>query len=164
MRDITIRLARESDLARINAIYNHYVLHSTCTYQTEPETEAGRKAWFGAHGAKHPITVAEINGDIAGWGALSKFHPREAYGRTVEDSVYVEDALHRQGIGSALMADLIARAKALGHHTIIAAVDSEQPASLALHKKFGFEHAGVLREAGFKFGKWLNVVYLQRML
>lgn len=164
MEAITIRLAKESDLARINDIYNYYVLNSTCTYQTEPETAAGRAAWFSMHGPKHPVTIAELGGNVVGWGSLSKFHPREAYSRTVEDSVYVQEGLHGRGIGSALMRDMVERAKGLGHHTIIAAVDSEQPASMALHKKFGFLHAGLLREAGFKFGKWLDALYLQRML
>jgi phosphinothricin acetyltransferase len=164
MQTTKIRLAKESDLARINDIYNYYVLNSTCTYQTEPETAAGRAAWFKMHGPQHPIIVAERAGQVVGWGSLSKFHPREAYSRTVEDSVYVQEDLHSQGIGSALMQGMVERAKALGHHTIIAAVDSEQPASLALHKKYGFVEAGRLREAGFKFGKWLDAIYMQRMV
>src|SRR5438477_3224947 len=100
---LNIRLASAADLADINAIYNHYVLHSTCTYQTEPETMEARRAWFEHHGARHPITVAEESGQIVGWGSLSRFHARAAYAQTVENSVYVDHRLHRRGIGRALL-------------------------------------------------------------
>ena len=161
---VSIRNATAADLPAINAIYNHYVLHSTCTYQEEPSTPEERAAWFKAHGPKHPVTVAEQDGKVVGWGALSHFHPRSAYGRTVEDSVYVRHDFHRQGVGAALLADLIGRAKAAGHHTILALIDSGQRGSIELHEKFGFAEAGRLREVGFKFARWGDVVYLQRML
>src|SRR5690349_15730002 len=139
MSGIAIRAARVEDLAAINDIYNHFVLCSTCTYQTEPETMEARRAWFEAHGEKHPVTVAVEAGEVVGWGSLSAFHKRAAYGRTVENSVYVHHRHHRKGIGRALLADLIERAAALGHHTIIAGVDAEQEASVALHGALGFE-------------------------
>src|SRR5215210_4102288 len=120
----TIRLAREADLPAINTIYNHFVLHSTCTYQEEPSTPEERAAWFAAHGAQHPITVAERDGEVMGWGSLSRFHPRSAYGRTVEDSVYVRKDCHRQGIGAALLGDLLERAKSIGHHSVLGLIDS----------------------------------------
>jgi phosphinothricin acetyltransferase len=159
-----IRLARAADLPAINAIYNHYVLHSTCTYQEEPSTADERAAWFAAHGPAHPVTVAEADGGLVGWGSLSRFHPRSAYGRTVENSVYVRHDLHRRGIGRLLLADLIDRAKSIGHHSIIALIDSAQPGSIALHEKFAFVEVGRLREVGFKFGRWGDVIYMQRML
>ena len=159
-----IRLANESDLPAINAIYNHFVLHSTCTYQEVPSTAEERAAWFAAHGPAHPVTVAERDGEVLGWGSLSRFHPRSAYGRTVENSVYVRHDCQRRGIGAALLGDLIERAKAAGHHTILSLVDSGQPGSAALHEKFGFVEVARLREVGFKFGRWLDVVYLQRMV
>ena len=105
-----IRPAAQADLPAINAIYNHYVLTSTCTYQTEPSTDAERLAWFRERGPKHPITVAERHGQIVGWGSLSHFHPRAAYQHTVEDSVYVRHDCHRQGLGRTLLLDLIAGA------------------------------------------------------
>ena len=159
-----IRLATVDDLPAVHDIYNHYVLCSTCTYQTEVEPLSVRQAWFAARGPEHPVTVAELDGEIVGWGALSRFHPRSAYGRTVENAVYVRKDRHRRGVGRALLADLIDRGTVLGHHTIIALVDAEQGGSLALHERLEFERAGRLREAGFKFGRWLDVVYLQRML
>lgn len=164
MPELQIRPATPADLDAINRIYNHYVLCSTCTYQTEPETAEARSAWFAGHGPAHPITVAERAGRVIGWGSLSRYHVRAAYGRTVEDSVYVDADHQRQGVGRALLADLVARAMALGHHAIIAGIDAEQPGSVALHASFGFVHVGRLREVGFKFGRWLDVLYMQRTL
>jgi phosphinothricin acetyltransferase len=164
MPGTTIRLAHGADLPAINAIYNHYVLHSTCTYQEDPSTAEDRAGWFAAHGPVHPITVAEVEGEVVGWGSLSRFHPRSAYRRTVENSVYVRHDLHRRGIGRALLADLIGRAEALGHHTIIAIIDAEQPASVAIHRAHGFDSVSRLKEVGFKFGRWRDVVHMQRML
>ena len=157
----TIRLATASDLTAINDIYNHYVHESTSTYQERPEPIESRHQWFARHGNAHPVTVAEVDGRVVGWGALSPFHARSAYRFTVENSVYVAADHHRQGIGDALLADLIVRARAIGHRTIIAGIDGDQMASVAIHAKHGFVRAGELREVGFKFGRWLNVVYMQ---
>lgn len=161
---ITLRPAVESDLAAINDIYNHYVLHSTCTYQDEPESPDSRRQWFSHHGDQHPVIVAETGGRVAGWGSLSAYHPRSAYRHTVENSVYVHHRHHRQGIGSRLLKELIVRARALGHHAIIAGIDADQPASIALHAKFHFEKVGHMKQVGFKFGRWLDVVYMELLL
>ena len=159
-----IRLACESDLAAINAIYNHYVLHSTCTYQLAPESDGARRAWFQAHGKEHPVTVAESAGEVVGWASLNRYHPREAYARTVENSIYVRHDRQRRGIGRALLADQIERARQLGHHTILALISAEQAASIALHEAFGFQKAAHLRELGWKQGQWLDVVFMQLLL
>jgi L-amino acid N-acyltransferase len=164
MTPIAIRSATESDLTAINDIYNHYVLRSTCTYQEEPEPIDGRRQWFLKHGAKHPVTVAHLDGQIVGWGALSSYHARSAYRNTVENSVYVHHEHHRRGIGSLLLRDLIARAHALGHHAIIAGIDGDQAGSVALHAKFGFQEVGRLKQVGFKFGRWLDVIYMGLIL
>jgi phosphinothricin acetyltransferase len=164
MSDLTLRPAVDADLRAINDIYNHYVLHSTATYQEEPETMQGREAWFTRHGLMHPVIVAEVDGLLVGWGSLSAFHSRSAYRRTVENSIYVHPAHHRRGIGRTLLVDLIRLARDAGHHTIIALIDGDQPASVGLHAAHGFREAGHLREVGFKFGRWLNVVQMQLML
>ncbi len=161
---VVIRRAVRSDLTAVNDIYNHYVWHSTCTYQEEPETTASRRQWFGQHGAKHPVVVAEVNDEVVGWGSLSAYHPRSAYRRTVENSVYVHHQHHRRGVGSLLLNDLIVRARGLGHHAIIAGIDAEQAASVALHDRFGFQKVGQFRQVGFKFGRWLDVIYLELVL
>ena len=165
MNDVAIRPAEVLDLGAINDIYNHYVICSACTYQTEPETMEARRAWFEGHGERHPVTVAvDGGGRVLGWGSLSAFHKRAAYSRTVENSVYVHPEALRRGIGRALLADQMERAAALGHHTIIAGIDAEQEASVGLHAAMGFERVALLREVGFKFGRWLHVIYMQRML
>jgi L-amino acid N-acyltransferase YncA len=164
---VHIRLATADDLVAINDIYNHYVLTSTATYQETPEPIDGRRAWFARHqSTARPAIVAcaESSGEVIGWGALSPYHQRSAYRFSVENSVYVRHALHGRGVGSALLADLITRARAAQLHTIVAGIDAEQTASIALHAKFGFVRAGQLKHVGFKFSRWLDVVYMQLVL
>src|SRR4051812_19525385 len=156
-----IRLAEVADLPAINEIYNYYVSRSTCTYQETPEGSGPRQAWFEQHGPRHPVTVAELDGTVVGWGALSTFHTRSAYRFTVENSVYVHHAYQRRGIGGAILQDLIARAAAIGHRTIIAGIDASQDGSIALHARHGFVKAGYLAGVGYKFGRWLDVMYMQ---
>lgn len=159
-----IRPATEADLVAINDIYNHYVLHSTCTYQEEPEPIKGRRQWLHHHGDQHPVIVFEADGLVVGWGSLSAYHARSAYRRTVENSVYVHHQQHRRGIGSLLLQELIVRARSLGHHAIIAGIDAEQTASVALHARFHFEKVGQFKQVGFKFGRWLDVIYMELVL
>jgi len=161
---ITIRPAVLEDCVAINEIYNHYVLHDTCTYQTEPDSLAERLAWFEGHAGRHAVFVAEERGDVLAWGALSAFHPRIGYRFSVEDSIYVRhDRLHR-GLGKALLGELLAAARTAGYHTVIALISADKPNSIALHERFGFTHAGTLQHAGYKFDTWLDVAYLQLML
>lgn len=159
-----LRDASTHDLAAINEIYNHFVLHSACTYQEAPTTPEERSKWFGQHDAQHPVVVAELGGLVVGWGSLSSYHARSAYRFTVENSVYVHHQHHKQGIGSAILGELLARSSALGHHAVIAGIDSEQAGSIALHVKLGFQKVGYLRQVGFKFGRWLDVVYMEHLV
>lgn len=168
---VVIRPAALADLPAINAIYNHYVLHSTATYQEEPEPITGREAWFARHGPSHPVTVAVdasgtlgAAGAVVGWASLSPFHARSAYRFTVENSVYLHPDARGRGLGTRLLADLLDRGRALGHRSVVALIDADQPASIALHRRFGFAPAAHLNQVGFKFGRWLDVVYLQLML
>lgn len=162
--ELVIRPATVADLGAVRAIYNHYVAHSTCTFQTEPDTEADRLTWFHARSPAHPVTVAVAAGEVVGWASLSAWNARGGYARTVEASVYVRPDSHRRGVGRALALDLIDRARTLGHHTIVGAACAEMTASLALQDALGFERAGRLREVGHKFGRWLDVVYTQLVL
>ena len=165
MPTFTIRLATADDLEAIRAIYNHYVTHSTCTYQIEHETADERLAWFrGRDLARHPVTVAESEGRVIGWAALSRWNTRCAYAGTAEASVYIHHEHHRRGLGKALLLDLIERAKAAGLHTVIGGASSDQHASLALQAALGFEPVGTFREVGYKFGRRLDVTYMQLML
>jgi len=164
MADVRLRPMTRGDLDAVNAIYNHFVRHSTCTYQLEPETAAARAAWFDDHGPAHPLLVAERGGTVVGRGSLSRYNPRGGYARTVENSVYVAHDVHRQGIGSLILGELVALARTHSHHLIVAGIDAAQEASVALHTRFDFTHAGRFSEAGFKFDRWLDVVYMQLVL
>ena len=164
MNQLQIRLATEADLPIINDIYNHYVVNSTCTYQMEPERMEDRLKWFAAHGPKHPVTVVEIDGKVLGWGSLSQFHRRAAYQNTVENSIYIHHEHRRKGLGAAILAHQIRRAREIGHHTILAIIDSDQAGSIGLHERFGFSRAAHLKQLGFKFNRWLDVVYMQLLL
>jgi len=162
---VSIRLATEADLPAINDIYNYYVLRSTCTYQLEPETLDARVAWFRSHPPdKYPVLVAEWAGEVAGWGALSKFRERAAYAPTVEASVYIRHDLHRRGLGRALLVELIARARQIGYHSLLGGTSADQAASIALQENLGFVRVAHFKQVGFKFGQWLDVIFLQLML
>ncbi|MBS0203150.1 MAG: N-acetyltransferase [Planctomycetes bacterium] len=161
----SIRLAEEADLPTINDIYNFYVRTCTCTYQLEPETIEDRIAWFRDHQPEtYPVIVAEVDGQVVGWGSLSRFRPRAAYSPTVEGSIYIHHDFHRRGLGRLLLGDLIERARHAGFHSMIGGASADQTASIALQESFGFRHVARLSEVGYKFGKRLDVVYLQLML
>ena len=161
---LPLRPARREDCPAISAIYNHYVEHDTCTYQTEPESLSDRQAWFDKHGPRHPVFVAESDGAIVGWASLSPYNLRHGYRMTVEDSVYLDPTWRGRGLGTALLRHLIDAARACGHHTIIAAISAEQAPSVALHARAGFVEAGRLTQVGHKFGRWLDVLYMQLVL
>ena len=161
---LILRPAEIDDCEAINAIYNYYVIHSTTTYQLEPDSLETRERWFEAHGPRHPIIVAERSGAIVGWGSLNLWRNRGAYDNTVENSVYVANGFHGQGIGSTILGELIRLGREVGHHTIIAVIDADQSGSIHLHGKHGFTEVGRLKQLGFKFGRWLDVVYMQLML
>jgi phosphinothricin acetyltransferase len=110
------------------------------------------------------VTVAELAGDVIGYGAFGLFRPQSGYKFTVEHSVYVAPAHHRRGIGSALLGDLIDRARNSGYRVMVAVIDSEQAPSIALHARFGFVKTGQLNQVGFKSGKLLDAVFMQLSL
>lgn len=160
-----LRLASEDDLVAINDIYNHYVLHSTCTYQLEPEPLEGRTAWFREHARQGlPVTAAELDGQVVGWGSLSRFNARAGYDPTVEASVYVGHDHLGRGLGRLLLVDLVERARSAGFHSVIGGASAEQTASIALQESLGFRRVGRLEQVGYKFDQWLDVIYLQLLL
>ncbi len=165
MPAFTIRRATENDLEAIRAIYNYFVATSTCTFQIDPDTADERLAWFRDRNAKvHPVTVAEADGRVIAWAALSPWKSRCAYVNSAEASVYVHHEYHRRGIGKALLLDLIERAKAAGLHTVIGGACTEQQSSVALQLAVGFQLIGTFREVGRKFDRWLDVTYMQLLL
>ena len=165
MSGIVIRDARESDAEAIAAIYAHHVLNGTASYDIEPPT-AGRTAGKIRRIAEAgwPFLVADLDGEVAGYAYATQFRDREAYRFTAEDSIYVHPDHMRRGIGRALLEALIERSAQFGFRSIIAVVGGAEPASIALHEGCGFEVVGRLKGAGFKFGRWLDNVYMQREL
>jgi L-amino acid N-acyltransferase len=160
----TIRLADRSDASGILAIYNHYVSNSTALFDLVPRTLEEQEEWIEQHSGGHPAVVAELAGDIVGFGSLSRYRSRPAYATTVEDSVYLLDGHQGRGIGRLILSELVRLAETHGFHAIIARITGENDASIKLHARCGFEVVGTEREVGRKFGRWLDVVEMQRML
>ena len=164
MTRCSIRLATRDDAGIINDIQNHYVVGSTATFHTEPLSLIERLAWLENRTSVHPVTVAEVDRQIVGWGALEVFRGRRAYQRTAEFSVYVHHEWHRRGIGRAIMVDLETRARALNYHALVGGCCSESTAVIALLEAMGFGRVAHFREVGRKFDRWLDVVFLERIL
>ena len=160
----TIRRATAADLDAINAIYNHYVLNSTCTYEEAPWTAQQRAAWWADHDGRLAVLVAEHDGRIVGWASLTQFRPASGYRFTVKDSIYLAPEWCGRGLGRRLLEALLAPEHVGGFRSVIAGISADQTPSLKLHAKLGFVEVARLKEVGFKFGRWLDVVYLQRML
>ncbi len=160
-----VRLATRADTGAISEIYNHWVETSTVIFDILARTPAEQAAWLDEHAGGHPAVVAVADdGTVAGFGALSKYRDRPAYAMTAEDAVYVHPDAVGGGVGRAIVADLVARAHAHGFHSVMARIAGHNEASVALHASLGFETVGIEREVGRKFGQWLDVVIMQRML
>lgn len=167
MSDVQIRRALRRDVPGIQSIYNHSVLHDTGSYDDEPRPVGERYAWFEDHERSGlPIYVAEVSGVVVGWSALSWFRARPGYRFTVEDSIYVRDGFRGVGIGRELLNRVVHDAGAiLGMRTVVAVIgDAENKASIGLHARCGFVQAALLRQVGFKFGRWLDQIWMQRLL
>ena len=161
---LVARLATAADADPIRAIYNREVTGSTVTFDLRPRSLADQRAWIEAHAGIHPAVVAVAGDRVVGFGSLSPYRDRPAYSTTVEDSVYV-DAGHRgQGAGRLLLSELLRLAELHGFHSVMGRVVGGHQASIALHRACGFELVGVEREVGRKFGRWLDVVLMQRLL
>ena len=160
----TLRPASSRDLPAILEIYNEAVRTSTATFATRPETLRERRSWFRSHGRRHPILVAETAGRVVGWASLSSWSDRGGYLNTAEDSFYVDADFQGQGIGHALLQTLLKKATQAGHQTVIARMCTESRASIHLHRRMGFRPAGTLKAVGWKFGRYLDVLTMQRLL
>jgi L-amino acid N-acyltransferase len=161
---LSIREAGPSDAAAIADIYNQAVLHTTATFDTVAQSADERLAWLSSHGPAHPVIVAEEDGVVLGWGSLSRYSARPAYARTAEMSTYVDEASRGRGVGGALAAALLERGTAAGLHVLLVRICTENEVSLAMYERLGFEHVGVLREVGEKFGRLLDVAVFQKVL
>jgi phosphinothricin acetyltransferase len=159
-----LRLASSSDAAAIRRIYNREVLETTHTFDLEPRTLEQQRAWIAEREGALGVVVAEMDGAVVGFASLSPYRPRAAYRTTVENSVYVDESARGTGVGRALLEELIRVATQRGFHTIIAHIVGGHEASIGLHHACGFTIVGTEREVGRKFGRWLDVVVMQRML
>lgn len=165
MGDITVRDASEGDVPAITEIYSYEVLHGTATFDIEPKTLDDRLLWLReTQQPPHRVIVADDGIAVVGWGVLHPFHTRAAYRFTTEDSVYIHQDRRGEGIGKLVLARLVELARLGGFHTIMAGMSEGNEASVRLHQRFGFEIVGVEREVGYKFERWIDVTWMQKML
>jgi L-amino acid N-acyltransferase len=161
---MTVRDAAPADAPRVLEIYNQAVAGTTATFDTRPRTPVEQEEWSARHVGAHPVLVAADGARVTGWASLSAYSDRAAYDRTVEISVYVAEEDRRRGAGRLLMEAVIARARELGHHAILARITTENLVSIRLHETLGFFHVGALREVGVKFGRLLDVELMELLL
>ena len=162
---IQIRAYQNEDTQAILDIINYNILNSTALYDYNIRTYEQQQAILEDKLKKNfPVFVAEINGELKGFGMYSEFRFREAYKFTVEHSVYVDKDANGKGIGKLLLEELIAVARQQKLHTMIGVIDSENQGSIAFHEKFGFKTVGIIKESGYKFDRWLDSVFMQLIL
>ncbi|BBK32739.1 phosphinothricin acetyltransferase [Stella humosa] len=166
MPAILLRDAVDTDLPSLHAIYAHHVRHGLASFEeTPPDLDEMRRRHAGVVAAGYPYLVAEVAGSVAGYSYASGYRARSAYRFSVEDSIYLAPGMAGQGIGSALLAQLIARCEAGPWRQMVAVIgDSANQPSIALHRRFGFRPVGVLEQVGFKFGRWVDSILMQRPL
>ncbi|HCZ0171345.1 TPA: N-acetyltransferase [Staphylococcus aureus] len=157
-----IRCAKKEDLNAILAIYNDAIINTTAVYTYKPQTIDERIAWFETKQRNHePIFVFEENGSVLGFATFGSFRPWPAYQYTIEYSIYVDASARGKGIASQLLQRLIVEAKAKGYRTLVAGIDASNEASIKLHQKFNFKHAGTLTNVGYKFDYWLDLAFYE---
>ena len=163
---LIIRPSRDEDVAAVTAIYAHHVLNGTGTFETEPPSPsdmAARRA--DVLGKKLPYLVAEENSEVLGFAYCNWFKPRPAYRFSAEDSIYMSESARGKGLGAKLLAALSRAAEAAGVRKLIAVIgDSANAGSIGVHRSQGFTHVGVLKDCGWKFGEWRDVVLMEKVL
>jgi len=161
---LELRLAQPEDLPAIHSIYAHHVLHGLASFEEEPPSvdELGRR-YRDVTGRGLPYLVAEYGADVAGYGYCSPYRARSGYRYALEDSIYLRHDMTGRGIGKRLLEELVRRCEGLGYRQMIAVIgDSANVASIGVHAACGFLRVGTLRSVGFKFGRWVDSVYMQR--
>jgi len=163
---VEVRAAAQGDLAAIQAIYAHHVLHGLATFEeVAPGVEEMRRRQQDVSGRGLPYLVGEERGEILGYGYCAPYRARSAYRYALEDSVYIKDGHLGKGIGTRILSELIRICEGLGYRQVIAVIgDSANTGSIALHARLGFLRVGTLRSTGYKFGRWVDSVLMQRPL
>ena len=164
MEAVRIRRATPADAPAIAAIYNHEVENETSTFDLVPRSAQDQLDWQSARDGAFGVFVAELGGEVVGFGALSPYKERAAYRTTVEDSVYVRRDMGRRGVGREILAHLLTTAADGGFHAVMARITTLSVGSIGLHEALGFREVGIEREVGRKFGKWLDVCLMQVLL
>lgn len=160
-----LRIATEKDLPAMLEIYNEVIENTTAVYDYQPHTLEMRRQWLETKQEQGiPVWMAEENGKMLGFGSFGPFRAWAAYQYTVENSIYVATEARGKGVGSLLLPVIMNEARKAGMHTMIAGIDASNDASIRLHQKFGFEQVALFREVGWKFNRWLDLVFLQVML
>jgi L-amino acid N-acyltransferase YncA len=162
--DFWIDDAGEGDLPAITAILNHAAAHTTSTWHEYPKTEAEMAEWFAARKKDYVVLAARDASGFLGYASYGPFRAPSGYKLSAEHSIYVREDRRGKGIGKALLAALIERARAQGLHVLVGGIDADNQMSVGLHKAFGFEETGRMPEVGRKFGRWLTLAFLQKKL
>ncbi len=162
--EVRIRPAVREDLARLTEIYNYYVVHTPVTFDVEPYTVELRASWFSQFAAtgRHRLLVAEQNGQVLGYAGTTRFRPKAAYETTVETTIYCDPQATGKGIGRRLYASLFEALRGEDIHRFVAGYALPNPATAAIHERFGFKVVGVFSENGRKFGKYWDVCWVER--
>ena len=162
---VRLELAAPGHAEGLRAIYNREVESGTATFDITPRSLEDQLDWIDEHSGAHPAVVAATGeGEVVGFGSLSPYRPRAAYSTSVEDSVYMAEEFQGQGIGRAVLEELLRLAEAHGFHAVLARIAGDNEASVALHLSCGFELIGTEHEVGRKFGRWLDVVCMERLI
>jgi len=163
---VQVRAAAEDDIPAVHAIYAHHVANGLASFEEQPPSrDELLRRYREVTGQGLPYIVAEFGAEVAGYGYCALYRTRSAYRYALEDSVYVRHDMHGRGVGSALLAELIRRCEALGYRQLIAVIgDSAHAASINLHASLGFLRVGTLRSVGYKLGRWVDSVIMQRPL
>jgi L-amino acid N-acyltransferase len=162
--DFWIDDARQGDLSAITAILNHAAAHTTATWHEYPKTDAEMADWFAARKKDYVVLAARDASGLVGYASYGSFRAPSGYRLSAEHSIYVREDRRGKGIGKALLAALIERARAQGLHVLVGGIDADNQLSVRLHKGFGFEETGRMPEVGHKFGRWLTLAFLQKTL
>jgi L-amino acid N-acyltransferase len=157
-----IRFAQEKDLQNILDIYNDAVLHTTAVYTYKAQTLESREIWFKQKRDEgYPVVVYELDNKVVGFATFGPFRPWPAYKYSIEHSIYVDSNYQRKGIASSLLKEIISIANKQEYKTLIGGIDAANDKSIAMHEKFGFVHAGTIKNAGYKFNTWLDLAFYQ---
>ncbi|MGM0509228.1 MAG: N-acetyltransferase family protein [Fusobacteriota bacterium] len=161
---MNIRKMEEKDLKKVMDIYNEQIKNSTATFNIEEREMVDQKRWFEEHNDNYPVFIMEIDKKVIGWSALSKWSDREAYQNTAELSIYFEKESRGKGYGKTLMEYTLKKSRETNLHTIISLITGDNKISIKIHEKYDFKKVGVMKEVGRKFGEYLDVMIMQKMI